>query len=139
MRKIGPYMLLLLFGAFAMLATGARPALAQIGTGSITGIVFDPSGAVVPDVEVTITNADTNVPRRTLTTASGDYSATGLLPGHYSITLNFRSTRKREWTLSCMSATSRRRFPCKPPLPCSRPTPRPSARSLKTDASWICP
>lgn len=86
MRKIGRYMLLLLFGAFAVLATGARPALGQIGTGSITGIVFHPSGAVVPDVEVTITNADTNIPRRTLTTASGDYSATGLLPGHYSIT-----------------------------------------------------
>ena len=86
MRKSGISGFLLLAAGVALLTTGARPALAQIGTGSITGIVFDPSGAVVPDVDVTITNADTNVPRRTLTTASGDYSATGLLPGHYSVT-----------------------------------------------------
>jgi len=86
MRKAGLSVLLLLVAGVAMLTMGARPALAQIGTGSITGIVFDPSGAVVPDVDVTITNADTNVPRRTLTTASGDYSVTGLLPGHYSVT-----------------------------------------------------
>jgi hypothetical protein len=62
------------------------PAWAQIGTGSINGAVFDQSKAVIPDVEITVVNADTNVSRATLSTAAGDYSVTGLLPGRYSVT-----------------------------------------------------
>src|SRR5262249_47007213 len=70
-------------------------AKAQIGTGSIIGVATDQSGAIVPDVEVTITNAATNVSRVTLTTRSGDYSVPGLLPGRYSVTAKrqgFRTT-----------------------------------------------
>lgn len=77
---------LLLLLLIALCFIGALSAVAQIGTGSITGLVTDQSGAVVPDVEVTITNAGTNVSRVTLTTPSGDYSVTGLLPGRYTVT-----------------------------------------------------
>src|SRR4029077_10036089 len=71
----------------ALCLIGALGLHAQIGTGSITGIVTDSSAEVVPEAEVTITNADTNVARVTPSTASGDYAMTGLLPGRYAVSV----------------------------------------------------
>jgi len=86
MRTAGRKAIMLWLVGAALWLASAVPASAQIGTGSVTGLVFDPSGAVVPDVEIVVTNVDTNVPRTTLTTGSGDYTVTGLLPGHYAVT-----------------------------------------------------
>jgi hypothetical protein len=75
----------LCFLAVVLWALSVVPAAAQIGTGSITGSVFDSSKAVIPDAEIVVTNVATNVPRTTLSTAAGDYSVTGLLPGRYTV------------------------------------------------------
>ncbi len=78
-----------------MVLLGCVSVHAQIGTGSITGIVTDQSGAAIPDASVTVINVNTNVPRDTLTTSTGSYAVTGLLPGHYSVTAKkqgFRAT-----------------------------------------------
>jgi hypothetical protein len=83
-----------LLSAVLLFLTLSAEAFGQIGTGSITGTVFDPGGAVVPDAEVTVRNVDRNVPHITRTTGSGDFAVPALEPGHYSIEVkhpNFRT------------------------------------------------
>src|SRR6516164_8949916 len=53
--------------------------------GEITGVVTDPSGAVVANATVTVTNPETNFTRRVATNASGNYNFPALLPGSYNI------------------------------------------------------
>ena len=55
------------------------------GTGALTGTVTDPSGAVVPDVTVTIVNAETNQTRSVTTGNDGVYKFTLLTPGSYKV------------------------------------------------------
>jgi predicted mannosyl-3-phosphoglycerate phosphatase (HAD superfamily) len=59
---------------------------AQAGTGSIRGLVSDPSGAVLPDVEIEATNLNTQLKFTTKSTAAGIYVMTGLPIGQYKVT-----------------------------------------------------
>lgn len=61
------------------------PAFAQ--TGQITGRVTDQAGAVVPGVNVTVTETSTNVARSVQTNTDGYYTVPALLPGPYSVQL----------------------------------------------------
>src|SRR5580765_6277146 len=55
--------------------------------GSISGVVSDPSGAVVQGAKVTATNVATAAERTTETNSSGNYSLTNLVPGTYSVSV----------------------------------------------------
>jgi len=61
-------------------------ALGQTVTGTITGEVTDPSGAVVPGASVVARNLDTNVSTSTTTNADGLYRIEFLPIGHYQVT-----------------------------------------------------
>ena len=59
--------------------------LAQIDTGGITGTVHDPTGAVIPNASITLTNEATGVVTTTVSTSTGTYSLSGIRPGAYTI------------------------------------------------------
>ena len=57
----------------------------QTLTGTILGTVTDPEGAVLPGVELTITNTETNQVRTVFSSESGNYSAVNLPVGLYQV------------------------------------------------------
>jgi len=73
----------LLFLVVSLLFTSF--ALAQKISGTLTGTVTDPQGAIVPDATVTITDQGTNSTRTTATGAAGTYSFPELDPGTYTV------------------------------------------------------
>lgn len=56
-------------------------------TGSVTGQVFDPAGAVVPDATVTATSDSTGLSRTATTTSAGVYNFAALPPSVYTVTV----------------------------------------------------
>ena len=75
----------LLSALFSFLLIASGPAAAQVDRGAIVGIVTDPSGARVSNAEVTITNRDTGQPIRLTTDDEGNYKASLLKIGPYSV------------------------------------------------------
>ncbi len=71
---------------FLFLVT-AVAALAQTPTATITGIVKDPSGAVVADAKVSIRNEGTNLSHEVTTSKNGDYTVPLLEIGQYTISV----------------------------------------------------
>lgn len=63
---------------------------AQLNRGTITGLVTDPQGAVVPNADVVINSTDTGIQNNTKTNSSGYYRVGNLVPGPYSATFNAR-------------------------------------------------
>jgi hypothetical protein len=72
-----------------MLIPASQIAYAQIGTtATITGIVTDRTGAVIPGATVMVTNMGTDIARSTVTLNSGIFVVAELQPGQYTLTLN---------------------------------------------------
>jgi len=68
---------------------------AQAGaSGTILGTVTDSTGAIIPDVKVTVTNTKTNLAFHTVTSSSGDYLAPALNPGTYSVSAESKGFQK---------------------------------------------
>jgi len=70
----------------SVLLLGCYQLRAQESRGTILGRVADATGAVIPNVSVTVTNTDTGVSTVVETNAQGIYHAPYLIPGPYRIT-----------------------------------------------------
>jgi Carboxypeptidase regulatory-like domain/TonB-dependent Receptor Plug Domain len=79
------------------------PALAQETTGSVSGIVQDTSGAVVPQASVVLTNLDDKFERKTVSNGSGNFTIASVASGpHYQITVKmpgFKSWESQPFAL----------------------------------------
>ena len=71
------------------------PLAAQKTTGTITGVVTDQAGAVVPGAEVTATNIENGSTRSAKSGASGEYVITDLAAGTYNV--SFKQANFREY------------------------------------------
>src|SRR5271154_6918726 len=70
------------------------PAAAQEASGRVIGVVTDPSGSVVPQAKVTVTNVDTNTSNQTTTGTDGSYQVLLLPVGSYRVTAEAQGFRK---------------------------------------------
>src|SRR5216684_3229891 len=70
---------------------------AQSDLGSISGFVRDPSGAVIPNAKVTVTNPS-GIERSTVSNESGYYTITNLPPGTYTLRVEASGFKRYETT-----------------------------------------
>ena len=83
-KKIG--VILFTFVALALVMLMSIRVYAQVSGATVTGTVNDASGAVIPNVQVSIKNLATGEVRDVTTNSNGFYTAPNLLPGGYEIT-----------------------------------------------------
>lgn len=99
MHKVWLCSLLLALGIFS------RPAAAQSTQGSIIGAVKDPSGSVVRNAVVTLTNTDEATSRQALTNSGGDYRFVDVKAGHYALAVTAAGFDK--WSVAGATVTVR--------------------------------
>ncbi len=66
-------------------AIAASVAFGQVGNGTITGVVTDPAGAVIPGAAVEAKNTNTGVAFSAVSTNTGDYTIPDLPIGNYEV------------------------------------------------------
>lgn len=93
--------------AAAIACLTCAPLLAQVTSGTISGTVKDPTGAMVKDATVTLSNPANGLTRTVTTNASGNFVAPNLLPGTYSIAVEAKGFKKSETLGIALSAAAK--------------------------------
>ena len=91
MNRLGSWLLLTL----CIVSLLAVPMMAQKTSGTIRGVVTDPSGAVLANVPVDITNTENGQTRTVTTNTQGEYVAPEIAVGTYTVTVkapNFKES-----------------------------------------------
>jgi hypothetical protein len=92
-RKALPLFLLVLC-LLAFVSAG----LGQTETATLSGLITDSQGKVVPGVAVEVMNVDTNVKMHETTNGAGLYVAVGLKPGRYRVSVTKEGFRRIDLT-----------------------------------------
>src|SRR5215831_1146938 len=74
--------------ALAILLLVSAPIFGQSATGSVSGMLTDQNGAIVPGATVTARNDRTGEERSTTSTTEGTYLITNLKPSTYTVTVS---------------------------------------------------
>lgn len=79
---------------------------AQSNVGSVRGIVQDPTGAVIPNVPIVLTNAATGVQQKAQSNDAGIYVFPSVNPGFYRLEAESPGMARFEGTVTVQTATS---------------------------------
>ena len=83
-----------LLGVVLLIACSiSRPAFAQAPVGTISGVVADESGAIIPNASVKIRNKETGAERDVVSNAEGSFSAPSLPAGVYEVRVELKGFR----------------------------------------------
>ena len=93
LRKVGACCAALVLLSFAV------PAAAQVDRATLSGVVKDSGGALVPGAAVTLTNIATNVSSTQTTAESGAYLFTNLIPTVYRLDVELAGFQKSSQTV----------------------------------------
>jgi outer membrane receptor protein involved in Fe transport len=83
-----------------LLVIAAAPAFAQVDRATLTGVVRDPSDAVIPKAKVTVTSIATGAVSTATTNQDGTYLVVNLLPGEYLVQAEISGFQRYEQTVS---------------------------------------
>ncbi len=92
-------------GVMAFFGVAASLAFGQGASGTITGTITDPAGAVIPGASVQAKNTATGVAFTGATTSTGDYTIPGLPVGVYTITVTVSGFKTYTHTNLAVQAT----------------------------------
>ncbi|MBI1898408.1 MAG: carboxypeptidase regulatory-like domain-containing protein [Acidobacteria bacterium] len=84
------------FRLLASVLVFASAAFGQAATGVLTGVVHDPTGAVVPAAKVVATNQSTGITWTTETSATGAYLFPNLNPAGYQVSVEAQGFRRAD-------------------------------------------
>jgi outer membrane receptor protein involved in Fe transport len=89
--------------AVLFVAVAQFQGFAQLSSASVTGVVRDTSGSVIPGVKITLQNVATSVAHNTVSNTAGNYVFLGITPGEYTLqaeVTGFEVSKMPEFTLA---------------------------------------
>ncbi len=92
----------------AVLCLGMPLAMRAQTTAQLTGTVQDPSGAIIPNAQMTLTNEATQASRTVETNGEGLYAFPSLVPGSYTLKAEAKGFQSKELTGIVLNAGDNR-------------------------------